>query len=278
MVEILQALVDQRRILLRQRLHDLLGSLHVALAVVVEAGRLQRLQLVLVRLRPVDHADGVGSLRILGIDGQNLLLPVLGIVQSLDAEINARDLLHAVDIVGLLGQNLLEDVDGLVGGLQVVRVSSGREPRSVPAQWPDRSSPWAAWDRVRWPSGSARSPLRSERSCKLPLPCSTGRGLQAGCTRSWKAPCRSKSTASAQKRAGPFMFVSFSFRLGPAGRAWNTLAAGRGRERTETRAKKLYSSSRPDQVSPDTASLTGPPESSASSTRCDPRWPPCRYR
>ena len=56
-------------------------------------------QHVLMCLGPVDHADRVGGLWILRIGGQNLLLPFLGIVQLLDLEINAGDLLQAVDIV-----------------------------------------------------------------------------------------------------------------------------------------------------------------------------------
>jgi hypothetical protein len=82
--EVFQAFVDQRRVLLRQRLHHLLGRLDVAFTVVVETGGLQRRSEVLVRFSPVDHADSIGGLGILGIDRQHLLLPGLGIVQLLD--------------------------------------------------------------------------------------------------------------------------------------------------------------------------------------------------
>ena len=63
-----------------------------------------------------------------------------------------------------------------------------------------------------------------------------------------------KVAASAQKRAVRIIFVSFSFRLGPAGRAWKLSSQTRLRP-AAARAKKLYSSTPPDQVSPDTASL-----------------------
>ena len=119
--------------------------------------------------------------------------------------------------LGLFGQNLLEDVDGLIGDLQVVGCRHSRALHSAQAQWPGRSLPWAAWDRARWPSGSARWPLRSERSCRRRLPCSTDRGPRAGCSRSWQSTMPVKVTASAQKRAVPFMFVSFSFRRRPRG-------------------------------------------------------------
>jgi len=55
-------------------------------------------------------------------------LPRLGIVQLLDLEVNAGDLLHAVDIVRILGKHLLKDVDGLLRGLEVVRrIQSGHD-------------------------------------------------------------------------------------------------------------------------------------------------------
>ena len=41
LVQILQALIHQRGILCLERLHHLLGRLHIALAIVVDAGRLQ---------------------------------------------------------------------------------------------------------------------------------------------------------------------------------------------------------------------------------------------
>jgi len=64
-----------------------------------------------------------------------------------------------------------------------------------------------------------------------------------------------KTIASTQKRPGPFIFVSFSFRLGPSRPHLeifgNWLQAGG----TATRVEKLYSSRHSDFVSPNTAAL-----------------------
>jgi hypothetical protein len=60
---------------------------------------------VLVRLGPIDDADGVGSFPVSRIFGQDFLLPFAGIVEFLDAEINAGDLLEAIDVVWILSED-----------------------------------------------------------------------------------------------------------------------------------------------------------------------------
>jgi hypothetical protein len=100
--------------------------LGVAFAIVVDAGSAEGLELVHVGLGPVDDADGIGSLRIFRIHGENLLLPSFRFIQLLDAEVDAGNVLQAVHIARILVQNLLEDADGLLRGVHVVRrVESG---------------------------------------------------------------------------------------------------------------------------------------------------------
>ena len=71
-------------------------------------------------LGPVDDANGVGGFVVIGIFDQDFLLPIAGVIKSLDAEINARDLFQTVYVMRVLGKNDLKTVDGLVGDLQVV--------------------------------------------------------------------------------------------------------------------------------------------------------------
>ena len=94
---------------------------HVAIAVVLQALLAEDLHGVLVGLRPVDNADGVVGLSVLGVERDNLLLGRLGFIEVLDVALNGGDLLERVQVVGVLGEDLVKAVHGLLCGGQVLR-------------------------------------------------------------------------------------------------------------------------------------------------------------
>jgi hypothetical protein len=99
-----------------------------------------------------------------------------------------------------------------------------------------------------------------------PLPCSTGHGLQGLLHPLMESTMPAKATASAVIRAGPFMFVSFSFRRCLSVARLESLLQLAAGGRTETRMKKLYSTFRPDEPPPNGA---GNPQVIAG----DPKYP-----
>ncbi len=70
---------------------------------------------------PVDDADGVIGFGILGINGDDALLILLGHGHVLDVEVDGGDLLERHDVVGVALEHDLEVVDGILRGLQILR-------------------------------------------------------------------------------------------------------------------------------------------------------------
>ena len=72
---------------------------------------------------PVNDADGIGRLGVVGIFHQDLLLPFSGVVKLIGAEVDGCDLLQTVDVVWILGEHLLEVFNGRAAVFKLSGVS-----------------------------------------------------------------------------------------------------------------------------------------------------------